>query len=41
MWFAYSGYLDGIRYRVSGGADIKIKNKYNQTAFDIAEKFGH
>jgi len=41
MWFAYSGYLDGIRYLVSQGADIKIKNKDNQTALDIAEKFGH
>ncbi|MDA3916913.1 MAG: ankyrin repeat domain-containing protein [Deltaproteobacteria bacterium] len=41
MWFAYSGYLDGIRYLVSQGADIKVKNKYNQTASDIAEKFGH
>jgi len=41
MWFAYSGYLDGIRYLVSRGADIKVKNKDNQTALDIAEKFGH
>jgi len=41
MWFAYSGYLDGIRYLASRGADIEIKNKDNQTALDIAEKFGH
>ena len=41
MWFAYSGYLDGIRYLVSQGADIAVKNKDNQTALDIAEKSGH
>ncbi len=41
IWFAYSGYLDGIRYLVSQGADIAVKNKDNQTALDIAEKSGH
>jgi TPR repeat protein len=41
MWYAYSGYLDGIKYLVSQGADIKIKNRDNQTALDIAETFGH
>lgn len=41
MWYAYSGYLDGIKYLVSQGADIRVKNKDNQTALDIAETFGH
>lgn len=41
MWFAYSGYLDGIKYLVSQGAGIKAKNTDNHTALDIAEKFGH
>ncbi len=41
MWYAYSGYLDGIKYLVSQGADIRVKNKDNKTALDIAETFGH
>ena len=41
MWFAYSGYLEGIKYLVSLGAKIDIKNSDNQTALDIAEQFGH
>jgi len=41
MWFAYSGYLDGIKYLILQGADIKVKNKDNHTALDIAKKFGH
>jgi hypothetical protein len=41
MWYAYSGYVEGIRYLISLGADVNAKNKDGQTAYDIAERFGH
>jgi hypothetical protein len=39
MWYCYSGYLEGIKYMVSQGADINDENSDGQTAYDIAERF--
>ena len=39
MWYAYSGYLEGIRYLAKRGADINARNYDGQTALDIAERF--
>jgi len=41
MWYSYSGYLEGIQYLISLGTDVNAKNKDGQTAFDIAQRFGH
>lgn len=41
IWYSYSGYIDGVRYLISLEAEINVKNADNQTACDIAEKFGH
>lgn len=40
-WYAYSGYLEGIQYMVSLGADINAKNSDGRSAYDIAKEFGH
>ncbi len=41
IWYSYSGYLEGIQYVVSLGADVSIINVDGQTAYDIAETFAH
>lgn len=38
-WYAYSGYLDGLRFLVSRGADVNACNADNQNALDIAKHF--
>ncbi len=40
IWFAYSNYLEGIRYLVSVGADIQVVNHDGKTILDVAEDFG-
>lgn len=39
MWYCYSGYMEGIQYMLSLGADINTQNIDGQTAYDIAEHF--
>ena len=39
LWYTYCGYLDGMRFLVSRGADINICNADNQNAVHIAEHF--
>ncbi len=39
MWYCYSGYLEGIKYMFSLGADVNVENLDGQTAYDIAEHF--
>jgi ankyrin repeat protein len=41
IWYSYSGYLEGVQYLVSLGADVNSKNTDGDTARDIAEKFAH
>ncbi|MDX9787484.1 MAG: ankyrin repeat domain-containing protein [Desulfobacterales bacterium] len=41
IWYAYSGYTEGIQYLVSLGASVNVKNSDGQTAYDVAEKFSH
>jgi ankyrin repeat protein len=40
IWFAYSNYLEGIRYLVSAGADIHAVNQDGKTVWDVASHFG-
>jgi uncharacterized protein len=39
IWFAYSSYLEGIRYLVSVGAKIDAVNHDRKTVLDVAENF--
>ena len=39
MWYCYSGYLEGVKYMVSLGAEVNSVNSDGQTAYDIAEHF--
>lgn len=39
MWYAYSGYKEGITLLLHHGADIEARNADGQTALDIAERF--
>ena len=39
VWYTYSGYLDGLRFLVSRGADVSTCNADNQSSLDIAEHF--
>ncbi|MFH2058964.1 MAG: ankyrin repeat domain-containing protein [Pseudomonadota bacterium] len=41
MWYAYSGYMEAIEHMISLGVDVNAKNQDGQTAYDIAETFGH
>lgn len=41
IWYSYSGYLEGIQYIVTLGADVNVVNTDSQTAYDIAERFAH
>lgn len=41
IWYSYSGYLEGIQYVITLGADVNVINKDGQTAYDIAERFAH
>lgn len=41
IWYSYSGYLEGVQYLVSLGADVNAINIDGQTAHDIAERFAH
>ena len=41
IFYSYSGYIEGIQYLVSLGASVNAKNVDGQTAYDIAEEFGH
>jgi len=41
IFYSYSGYIEGIQYLFSLGANVNAKNTGGQTAFDIAEKFGN
>lgn len=38
-WYTYSGYLDGLRFLVSRGADVNACNTDNQNALKIAQHF--
>lgn len=38
-WHAYSGYLDGLRFLASRGADVNTCNTDNQSPLDIATRF--
>jgi len=40
IWYAYSNYLEGIKYLVSAGADINAVNHDGKTVLDVAEGFG-
>lgn len=40
MWYCSRGYLDGVKYMVSLGADVNMVNVNGQTAYDVAEHFG-
>ncbi|MBN1547106.1 MAG: ankyrin repeat domain-containing protein [Syntrophaceae bacterium] len=39
IWFAYSNYLEGIKYLISVGADLQAANADGKTALDVAEGF--
>ena len=39
IWYAYSNYLEGIKYLVSAGADINAVNHDGKTVLDVAEDF--
>jgi hypothetical protein len=39
LWYTYSGYLDGIKFLVSKGADVNACNVDQHNALDIAEHF--
>lgn len=39
IWYTYSGYLDGLHFLVSRGADANACNVDNQNSLDIAEHF--
>jgi len=39
IWWAYSGYLEGMKYLVENGVDINACNADHHNALDIAEHF--
>ena len=40
IWFAYSNYLEGIKYLLSVNADLHAMNNDGRTVLDVAEDFG-
>ena len=41
MWYAYSGYEEGMCFLIDRGADINARNVDGQTALDIAQHFAN